>query len=156
VKQVTTDNLFNLLCQLFQLGTLVAVLLKFIVLLIVVELHSSNRAECLATSNALLVLFCFRLKKRSGNGVIGLAMNICASEGPTFFRMVVTKTMNGTGYFISFTFAGLDVLVLFCLKNVGEIGRPKQIGFSVIYSTIGIGGLVFGFSNASFTSVLQL
>ena len=52
-------------------------------------------------------------------------------------------------YFI-LPFAILDVVVAyFVLKNVSEVGKPRLDWLSVVYSTLGFGGLLFGFSNAA-------
>ena len=59
-------------------------------------------------------------------------------------------------YFI-LPFALIDIIIaFFVLKNVSEVGKPKLDWLSVIYSTLGFGGLLFGFSNASSHDFLSI
>ncbi len=83
-------------------------------------------------------------------GLIGLAINFAPAIGPTFSGWVVQNYQWNRIFYFVLPFAVLDVIVaFFVLKNVGEIGRPKLDWLSVVYSTLGFGGLLFGFSNAS-------
>ena len=83
-------------------------------------------------------------------GLIGLAMNFAPAIGPTFSGWVVQNYHWNMLFYFILPFALLDVVVaIFVLKNVGKTGHPKLDLISVIYSTLGFGGLLFGLSNAS-------
>ncbi|WP_051912499.1 MDR family MFS transporter [Carnobacterium funditum] len=151
VNRFTTRQLYLFAMSTFSVGTLVAATSKIYSLLIVGRMIQAIGAGIVLPLQMIVILFLFPIEKRgAAMGLIGLAMNFAPAIGPTFSGWVVQNYEWNRIFYFVLPFAVLDVLVaFFVLKNVGEIGRPKLDWLSVIYSTIGFGGLLFGFSNAS-------
>ncbi|WP_407371327.1 MDR family MFS transporter [Carnobacterium sp.] len=151
VNRFTTRQLYLFSMIIFSIGTLVAATSSIYSVLIVGRMIQAIGAGIILPLQMIVVLYLFPIEKRgSAMGLIGLAMNFAPAIGPTFSGWVVQNYHWNMLFYFILPFAILDVVVaFFVLKNVGEVGRPKLDLISVIYSTLGFGGLLFGLSNAS-------
>ena len=151
VNRFTTRQLYLFAMGTFSIGTLVAATSQVYNMLIVGRMIQAIGAGIVLPLQMIVILYMFPIEKRgAAMGLIGLAMNFAPAIGPTFSGWVVQNYHWNRIFYFVLPFALLDVLVaFFVLKNVGEIGKPKLDWRSVVYSTLGFGGLLFGFSNAS-------
>ncbi len=151
VNRFTTRQLYLFSMIVFSIGTFVAATSSVYGVLIVGRMIQAVGAGIILPLQMIVVLYIFPIEKRgSAMGLIGLAMNFAPAIGPTFSGWVVQNYHWNMLFYFILPFALIDVLVaIFVLKNVGETGNPKLDLMSVIYSTLGFGGLLFGLSNAS-------
>ena len=151
VNRFTTRQLYLFSMIAFSIGTFVAATSSVYGVLITGRMIQAVGAGIILPLQMIVVLYLFPIEKRgSAMGLIGLAMNFAPAIGPTFSGWVVQNYQWNMLFYFILPFALLDVVVaIFVLKNVGETGHPKLDGVSVIYSTLGFGGLLFGLSNAS-------
>ena len=151
VNRFTTRQLYLFSMIVFSIGTLVAATSSIYSVLIVGRMIQAIGAGIILPLQMIVVLYLFPIEKRgSAMGLIGLAMNFAPAIGPTFSGWVVQNYHWNMLFYFILPFAIIDVIVaFFVLKNVGELSHPKLDGLSVIYSTLGFGGLLFGLSNAS-------
>lgn len=151
VNRFTTRQLYLFSMIVFSIGTLVAATSSVYGVLITGRMIQAIGAGIILPLQMIVVLYIFPIEKRgSAMGLIGLAMNFAPAIGPTFSGWVVQNYHWNMLFYFILPFAIIDVIVaIFVLKNVGETGHPKLDGISVIYSTLGFGGLLFGLSNAS-------
>lgn len=98
--------------------------------------------------NTILVIFPPH-KRGAAMGTIGLVIMFAPAIGPTISGLVVEHLSWHWIFWISLPFL-LFALVfgMAYMQNVSTITKPKIDPLSIILSTIGFGGIVFGFSNA--------
>ncbi|MGY0402137.1 MDR family MFS transporter [Carnobacterium jeotgali] len=151
VNRFTTRQLYLFSMIVFSIGTFVAATSSVYGVLIAGRMIQAVGAGIILPLQMIVVLYIFPIEKRgSAMGLIGLAMNFAPAIGPTFSGWVVQNYHWNMLFYFILPFAIIDVIVaIFVLKNVGKTGRPKLDLISVIYSTLGFGGLLFGLSNAS-------
>lgn len=151
VNRFTTRQLYLFSMIVFSIGTFVAATSNIYGVLIIGRMIQAIGAGIILPLQMIVILYLFPIEKRgSAMGLIGLAMNFAPAIGPTFSGWVVQNYQWNMLFYFILPFAIIDVVVaFFILKNVGETSRPKLDGISVIYSTLGFGGLLFGLSNAS-------
>ncbi|WP_373470662.1 MDR family MFS transporter [Carnobacterium alterfunditum] len=151
VNRFTTRQLYLFSMIVFSIGTFVAATSSIYGVLIIGRMVQAIGAGIILPLQMIVILYLFPIEKRgSAMGLIGLAMNFAPAIGPTFSGWVVQNYHWNMLFYFILPFAIIDVVVaFFILKNVGETSRPKLDGISVIYSTLGFGGLLFGLSNAS-------
>lgn len=95
----------------------------------------------------------FPPEKRGGAmGTIGLVIMFAPAIGPTLSGLIV-DTLNWRWlFYINIPFAFLSLIFAgIYLKNVTEVTKPKIDVISIILSTVGFGGMIFGFSSAGET-----
>ncbi|MEK5164286.1 DHA2 family efflux MFS transporter permease subunit [Paenibacillus sp. FSL R5-0527] len=80
-------------------------------------------------------------------GLASLIVGLAPALGPTISGLVVQHHSWRVLFYgvAPITIANL-VVAYFCLKNVGEIEKAKLDCRSILYSTLGFGGLLYGFS----------
>lgn len=151
VERFTTRQLYLIAMLFLALGTFVAAISTEYWMLIGGRMIQAVGAGIVLPLQMIVILYMYPIEKRGyAMGIIGLAMNFAPAIGPTFSGWVVQNfEWNRLFYFI-LPIVIIDIIIaLFVMKNVGEVSRPKLDYLSVIYSTLGFGGLLFGFSNAS-------
>jgi len=157
VNRFTTRQLYLFSMIVFSIGTFVAATSSIYGVLIIGRMVQAIGAGIILPLQMIVILYLFPIEKRgSAMGLIGLAMNFAPAIGPTFSGWVVQNYHWNMLFYFILPFAIIDVVIaFFILKNVGETSRPKLDGISVIYSTLGFGGLLFGLSNASSNSFIS-
>lgn len=151
VGRFTTRQLYLFAMIVFSLGTFVAAISTQYWMLIAGRMIQAVGAGIVLPLQMIVILYMYPIEKRGyAMGIIGLAMNFAPAIGPTFAGWVVQNfEWNRLFYFI-LPIALVDIVVaLFVMKNVGEVSKLKLDYLSVLYSSMGFGGLLFGFSNAS-------
>lgn len=150
INRFTTRQLFISSMAFFAVGTALAGVAGNFPLLMVARVLQAIGAGILMPMIQTVILLIFPKSRRgSAMGVIGIVMAFAPAIGPTLAGWIV----DGWGWNMIFLLiapiAALDILLaVFLLKNVGEPGDPKLDFRSVIYSTLGFGGLLYGSSSA--------
>ncbi|KMK76909.1 DHA2 family efflux MFS transporter permease subunit [Alkalihalobacillus pseudalcaliphilus] len=150
ISWFTTRQMFIGAMTLFTIGTLISGLApNFSVLLIGRLIQASGTGLLLPIMmNTILVLF--PPEKRGGAmGMMGLVIMFAPALGPTLSGVII-EALNWRWLFFSVVpFALFSILFAFIfLKNVTKVTKPKVDVISIILSTLGFGGIVFGFSSA--------
>lgn len=150
IERFSTRGLFLTAIGLFAFGTLVCGLApNFSVLLIGRVLQASGAGIILPLMQTILFLV-FPVEKRgSAMGMFGLVIAFAPAIGPTLSGYLVEQFPWRSLFFVILPIAILDIIVAyFILKNVTKQSFPKVDPISIILSSFGFGGLLYGFSTA--------
>ncbi len=98
--------------------------------------------------NTVLVIYPHE-KRGAAMGLVGLVTMFAPALGPTFGGLVIGYLSWPYIFWLSLPFLVIGLLVgLKYLENLTDVTNPRIDLLSVILSTIGFGGVVFGFSRA--------
>lgn len=98
--------------------------------------------------NTILVIYPPE-KRGAAMGFVGLVIMFAPATGPTVAGLLIEYLTWHYIFWLSLPFLVLGLLVgLKFLENVAEVTKPRIDLLSVILSTLGFGGVVFGFSKA--------
>nr|WP_047979857.1 DHA2 family efflux MFS transporter permease subunit [Ornithinibacillus contaminans] len=150
MKRFTTRQLFQTSMFIFLIGTIVAALSPNFSVLLIGRLIQAASTGIIMPLLMNVVLSLFPPHKRgTAMGTVGLAIIFAPAIGPTI-----------TGYVLDYfpwqvLFYGMIpfiIIVIICgfifLKNVSDTTKTKMDYISLVLSTIGFGGLLYGFSEA--------
>ncbi|WP_136608836.1 DHA2 family efflux MFS transporter permease subunit [Paenibacillus dokdonensis] len=150
IARFTTRQLFISAMSLFSIGTLICALSPSFAILMIGRLIQAGGAGILMPLMTVVFLNIFPIEKRgSAMGMMGIAMILAPAIGPTLSGYVVEHHSWRILFYIILPFAVIATLIgIFFLKNVTKVTKPRFDAISVILSTIGFGGLLYGFSDA--------
>lgn len=160
IQWFTTRQMFIGVMSIFLLGTIIAAsALNFPMLLTGRMIQAVGTGLLIPVIfNALLLLYRPEVRGKI-MGTFGLVIMFAPAIGPTLSGVIV-DLLGWRWLFITvIPFAVFSILfAIKYLENVGEVTRPSVDILSIILSSIGIGGIVYGFSSAGeegagFTSV---
>ncbi|OPA79024.1 MFS transporter [Paenibacillus selenitireducens] len=146
----TTRQLFITSLSFSIVGTLVAALASsFDVLLIARVLQAVGTGLMLPLMfNTILVIFPPE-KRGAAMGIIGLVIMFAPAVGPTLAGILIENLTWNWIFWVSLPFLVIGLIFgSLYMQNVSTITKPKIDILSIILSTIGFGGIVFGFSKA--------
>ncbi|TDM07702.1 MDR family MFS transporter [Macrococcus lamae] len=154
IQWFTTRQMFMGLLIIFLIGTLIAgFAVNFPMILAGRMIQAAGTGLMIPTiMNAMLLLF--RPEERGKvMGNFGLVIMFAPALGPTLSGVIVDTL----GW--RWLFFGVAPFIVFSLlfawrylDNVGEVTRPKVDILSVVLSTIGVAGIIYGFSSVSTTA----
>jgi len=145
----TTRQLFTTSLIFSIAGTFVAALApSFEVLLAARVLQAAGTALLLPLMfNTMLVIFPVE-KRGSAMGFIGLVIMFAPAVGPSISGLIL---QNLSWHWIFWTSLPFFIISLICgllfLPNISTLTKPKIDVLSIILSTLGFGGIVYGFSS---------
>jgi len=150
VQKFTTRQLFLTSLTFSIIGTIVAAMAPtFIVLLIARIIQAIGTAILLPVMfNTILMIFPIE-KRGSAMGLMGLVIMFAPAISPTASGIILEYFT--WHYIFWITLPPLVFALIFgymYMQNVGELTNPKIDILSVVFSTIGFGGIVYGFSIA--------
>ncbi|MFD1954892.1 DHA2 family efflux MFS transporter permease subunit [Paenibacillus thailandensis] len=151
IDRFTTRQLFIWATGLFTLGTIVSAVAPNFGLLLTGRLVQAAGAGILMPLMSLVFLTIFPVEQRGkAMGTMGLAMIFAPAVGPTLSGWIVEHQSWRVLFYIVLP---LSVLALvfgaFSMKNVTRKSDPKLDVLGVALSTLGFGGLLYGFSDAA-------
>lgn len=150
IRKFTTRALFLSAMMLFIVGTvLCAAAPEFYVLVLGRIIQAAGGGIMIPLMQTILFVI-FPLHKRgTAMGTFGLVIAFAPAIGPTLSGWIVDSLPWQVLFIMVLPFAVIDTIVAyFILKNVGERTNPKLDVLSVILSSFGFGGLLYGFSVA--------
>ncbi|MFC4307282.1 MDR family MFS transporter [Cohnella boryungensis] len=150
VQWFTTRQMFLGAMILFSAGTLVcAVAPEFYTLLAGRIIQAFGTGLMLPVMmNTILILYPPE-KRGAAMGSIGLVIMFAPAIGPTLSGLILESLDWRWLFYLVLPFAILSVVIAAVfLKNVSEVTKPKVNFLAILLSTIGFGGVVFGFSSA--------
>lgn len=105
--------------------------------------------------NVILVIFPIE-KRGSVMGIMGLVITLAPAFGPTLSGIIVDALSWHYIFWISLVFyVVLFILWVPTIQNVSDVTKPKIDLPSIIYSTIGFGGLIYGLGTLAGTSITE-
>jgi DHA2 family lincomycin resistance protein-like MFS transporter len=146
----TTRQLFVISLLSSIVGTLIAALaFNFEMLMVARVLQAAGMGLLIPLMfNTILVVYPPE-KRGAAMGFVGLVIMFAPATGPTVAGILIEYLTWHYIFWISLPFLFIGLLVgLKYLENVTEITKPRIDVLSVVLSTIGFGGVVFGFSKA--------
>ncbi|MCL5115908.1 MAG: DHA2 family efflux MFS transporter permease subunit [Firmicutes bacterium] len=150
VQKFSTRGLFMAGMGLFAAGTLLAgVSPQFGVLLAARVVQASGAAIVLPLlMNVILTIYPME-QRGAAMGLVGLVITFAPAIGPTLSGWLIGHESWHVLFFIVLPIAVLDLLFAFkALPNVLTVTNPRIDAASIILSTMGFGGLLYGFSEA--------
>src|SRR5699024_10747074 len=150
IERFTTRQLFMTAMSVFTVGTIVGGLAPNFIILLVGRIIQSAGAGIMLPLMQTVFLLIFPVNKRgAAMGYIGLVISFAPAIGPTLSGWV---TSHYSWRFLFLLILPLAILIIFIayfiLRNVTELTYPKLDIPSIILSSVGFGGLLFGFSSA--------
>ncbi|RKQ34711.1 DHA2 family efflux MFS transporter permease subunit [Oceanobacillus halophilus] len=150
IGRFTTRKLFLTALGLFAVGTLVCTFsLNFTFLMLGRILQAAGAGIIMPLMQTILFLI-FPVEKRgTAMGMFGLIIAFAPAIGPTLSGYMVENYPWRSLFYIILPIVIIDIVVAyFVLKNVTKQTFPKLDMLSIVLSTLGFGGLLFGFSIA--------
>ncbi|GJM80223.1 hypothetical protein HMSSN139_27190 [Paenibacillus sp. HMSSN-139] len=154
MERFTTRMLFISAMILFSAGTLICGIGSSFEMVLAGRLVQAAGAGVLMPLMTVVFLTIFPIEKRGqAMGMMGIAMIFAPAVGPTLSGWIIEHHPWNVLFWIILPFAVLSIFLgVIFMKNVTRIGRPKLDVLSIILSTLGFGGVLYGFSEAGSTS----
>ncbi|MGG1573076.1 DHA2 family efflux MFS transporter permease subunit [Fictibacillus sp. NRS-1165] len=150
LERFSTRQLFITAMSVFAFGTLVAAMAPNFGTLLLGRVIQSSGAGVMLPLMQTVFLMIFPVHKRgAAMGLIGLVISFAPAIGPALSGWVTSHYSWRVLFFIILPIALIDILVAyFALKNVTEVTKPKVDAVSIVLSSVGFGGLLYGFTSA--------
>ncbi|ALC81126.1 MULTISPECIES: MDR family MFS transporter [Bacillus] len=149
IQWFTTRQMFIGVMTVFLIGTVIAACAVNFPMLLTGRMIQAVGTGLLIPiiMNALLLLYRPEVRGKI-MGTFGLVIMFAPAIGPTLSGVIV-DLLGWRWLFITvIPFAVFSILfAMKYLKNVGEVTRPSVDVLSIILSSIGIGGIIYGFSS---------
>lgn len=155
IQRLTTRALYLTAVGLFAIGTITAGFAPNFEILITGRMIQAMGAGVFGPLMNVVVMNLFAPDRRgSAMGTIGLALNFAPALGPSLSGFIVTNlNWRFLFYIVAPLIIANFILAYFLLNNIGTPKRLKFDMLGVILSSIGLGSLLYGFSNAGGTPV---
>ncbi|TGB02415.1 MDR family MFS transporter [Halobacillus salinus] len=150
IEKFTTRRLFFTAMTLFTIGTVVAALSPNFTVLLISRLIQASGAGIMMPLMQTVMLTIFPIEKRGTvMGMAGLVIAFGPAIGPTLSGYLVEEYSWRTPFIVIIPIALLSIVFgAFAMKNVTKQTNPNIDVLSIILSTFGFGGLLYGFSSA--------
>lgn len=150
IQRFTTRTLFLTAMGSFTVGTFIAAIAPGFTMLLIGRVLQASGTGLLFPLLTNVVFSIVPIEKRgSAMGTIGIVITFAPAIGPTLSGIIVEH------YSWRVLFYGVLPVALFVilfaylkLKNVGVTTNPKIDSISLLLSTLGFGGIVYGFSSS--------
>lgn len=149
LERFTTRQLFLTAMSVFAVGTIVAGLAPNFEMLLFGRVIQSMGAGVMLPLMQTVFLMIFPVHKRgAAMGLVGLVISFAPAIGPVLSGYVTEHYSWRVLFFIILPIAIIDIIIaFFALKNVTELQKPKLDILSIILSSFGFGGLLYGFTS---------
>ena len=150
IQWFSTRQLFIASLLFSILGTIVAALAPVFGVLLLGRVIQAIGTGLLIPLMFNTVLLIFPIYKRGTiMGLMGLVMMVAPATGPALAGLIIEKLSWNWIFWVTLPFLALALLAGFVfMQNVSTLSKPKIDILSIILSTIGFGGIVYGFSIA--------
>ncbi len=150
IERFTTRQLYLSAMGLFCVGTLTCAVAPHFSVLLAGRIIQAVGAGVLMPLVTNVIFILFPIERRGwAMGIFGIALNFAPAIGPTLSGWLVEHHSWRLLFFIVLPIALLDLVISFLLlRNVTETRRPRLDTWSVVLSTLGFGGVLYGFSTA--------
>ncbi|TYP70789.1 DHA2 family efflux MFS transporter permease subunit [Paenibacillus methanolicus] len=150
ISRFTTRNLFITSVSLFVLGTILCAIAPGFETLLAGRLVQAAGAGILMPLMSIVFLTIFPVEERGkAMGMMGLAMIFAPAIGPTLSGWVVEHYSWRVLFYIVLPLSLFALIYgAISMKNVTRNSDSKLDMLGVVFSTLGFGGLLYGFSDA--------
>lgn len=150
VETFTTRRLFLTAMSIFAVGTLVCVVAPNFPLLMVGRIIQATGAGIVLPLMMTVFLLIYPVEKRgSVMGTVGLVIAFAPAIGPSLSGWLIEHYHWKALFYVILPLAIIDIIIAyFVMKNVTTRTFPKVDISSIVLSTLGFGGLLYGFSSA--------
>jgi len=148
MERFTTRQLFLFSIGIFAVGTFICATAFSFPIMLVGRVVQAIGAGILFPLITNVIFTIFPIERRGfAMGIFGVAMNFAPAVGPTWAGWIIETYSWRVIFYIIGPIALIDfIIAIFLVKNVTETSRPKLDTLGIILSTIGFGGLLYGFS----------
>ncbi|OAB40324.1 DHA2 family efflux MFS transporter permease subunit [Paenibacillus antarcticus] len=150
MARFTTRQLFFTSMITFSIGTIICGATPNFTMLLLGRVVQAIGAGIVMPLLINVVFRLFPIEKRgAAMGIVGVAIMFAPAVGPTLSGLLITQLSWRYVFFAVLPFSLVALIVsFFILKNVSEPIQAKLDILSVITSTIGFGGILYGFGVA--------
>lgn len=150
LERFSTRQLFITAMSIFAFGTLIAGFAPNFQVLLLGRVVQSMGAGVMLPLMQTVFLMIYPVNKRGAMmGLIGLVISFAPAIGPALSGWVTAHYSWRVLFFIIFPIAVIDIIIaVFVLRNVTELKKTKVDILSVMLSSFGFGGLLYGFTSA--------
>ncbi len=150
IDRFTTRQLFMTAVGLFTIGTVICAVAPNFELLLTGRLIQAAGAGILMPLMSVIFLTIFPIEERGkAMGMMGLAMIFAPAVGPTLSGWVVEHYDWRVLFYIVLPISVFSLIFgAVSMKNVTRNTMPKLDSLGIVFSTLGFGGLLYGFSDA--------
>ncbi|MGE7543282.1 MDR family MFS transporter [Sporosarcina newyorkensis] len=150
IGKFTTRRLFLTAMSIFAFGTLIAAVAPSFSFLLLGRVLQGAGAGIMMPLLQTIMFLLFPIEKRGkAMGMYGLVIAFAPAIGPSLSGYLVDQFPWRSVFYVVLPFALLNIIAAyFLLKNVTKQTNPKMDSLSIILSTFGFGGLLYGFSIA--------
>lgn len=150
IQKFKNRTLFITAMSLFTLGTLVAFVAPEFWVLVAGRMIQASGSAIMMPLLMNVMLIAFPIERRgTAMGLFGLVMIMAPAIGPTLSGFIVENYSWRVLFAMILPFALLPlVLAIFKLKNITPQREVTLDKFSLVLSSVGFGGLLYGFSVA--------
>ncbi|MBM6995327.1 multidrug efflux MFS transporter [Paenibacillus sp. DXFW5] len=146
----TTRQIFLSAMSLFLVGTVTSAVSPDFSVLLVGRIIQAMGTGMLMPLVMNVIMTIYPPEKRGGAmGIFGLVVMFAPAIGPTISGLIIDGLSWRWLFYLVIPFALLSIIIgAVVLKNVSKVTKPRVDLLSIVLSTIGFGGIVYGFSNA--------
>ncbi len=146
----TTRQLFIAAVSFSVIGTFIAAMAPSFEMLMTARVVQAIGTALLLPLMFNTILIIFPAEKRgAAMGIIGLVIMVAPAVGPTIAGLLIDKLSWNWIFWLSLPFLIIALIFgYFFMQNVSTITKPRIDLISILFSTLGFGGIVFGFSSA--------
>lgn len=150
IETFTTRKLFITAMSIFAVGTVFCAFAPNFPLLMVGRVVQASGAGIMMPLMMTINLLIFPVEKRgAAMGTVGLVISFAPAIGPTLSGWLLQYYPWQSLFYIVLPLVIIDIVIgYFVMKNVTTQTFPKVDVLSIILSTLGFGGLLYGFSSA--------
>ncbi|GAB3803217.1 DHA2 family efflux MFS transporter permease subunit [Virgibacillus kimchii] len=150
IETFTARKLFLTAMSIFAFGTLICAFSPGFIVLMIGRVIQAAGAGIMMPLMMTIFLLIFPVEKRgTAMGTVGLVIGFAPALGPVISGWLVEQYPWRSLFYVVLPFAVLNIIIAyFVMKNVTEQTYPKVDVLSIILSTFGFGGLLYGFSSA--------
>ncbi|WP_342007356.1 MDR family MFS transporter [Bacillus sp. YBsi01] len=150
IEKFTSRTLLISAMSIFTAGTIVGAFAPNFPVLLTARIIQAAGAGIMLPLMQTVFLTIFPIEKRGrAMGMVGLVISFAPAIGPTLSGWAVEAFSWRSLFYIIFPIAVIDLLLaIILMKNVTTLRETQIDILSVILSTLGFGGLLYGFSSA--------
>lgn len=150
IQKFTNRRLFLTAMSLFTIGTALAMVAPNFLLIVVARMIQASGSAMMMPLLMNVMLTAFPVERRgAAMGLFGMVMFTAPAIGPTLSGWVIEQYSWRMLFGIILPFAIFTIIfALFKLRNITPNRDVKIDVFSLVMSSIGFGGLLYGFSSA--------
>lgn len=148
IERFTTRSLFLTAMGAFAIGTFICGIAPNFTFLMVGRILQATGAGIMMPLTQTILFLIYPIEKRgSAMGMFGLVIAFAPAIGPALSGWIVEHFHWRTVFYVVFPIVIIDIIIAyFILKNVTKQTFPKVDVLSIILSTLGFGGILYGFS----------